>query len=92
LEGGRVTALQHSKQIKSRSFSTSLFQSLHRTNPLAINSAMKHSKLNPIYTSFSPIFKELLTILNTEPLNNKTQLKIEKFLLNQAKELNTTKI
>ena len=88
-----VFALQHSNQIISRSFYTSMSQSLHKsTPPLAKESGMRLSQLNPIYNLSSPIFKELLTILNNEPLNNKTQLKIEKFLLNQAEELNTKKI
>jgi hypothetical protein len=51
--------------------------------------AKRLSNLNSIYNYSSPaIFKELLATLINEPLNTKTQLKIEKFLQSQALALN----
>ena len=47
---------------------------------------------NIAYDLNSPIFRELLTILNDNPINNETQLKIEQFLRNQSLELNKNKI
>jgi hypothetical protein len=50
------------------------------------------SNLNSIYNSSSPIFEKLLITLVNGPLNETTQLKIEKFLKNQASELNKEKL
>ena len=47
------------------------------------------SNINSIYGLNSPIFNELLSILIKEPLIQETQLKIERFLVNQSIEVLT---
>lgn len=84
--------LQYSS--KSRSYSTSNSYALRsKAAPKVGNKlGLRLSNLKSIYNSSSPIFKELLEILNNEPLNRITQLKIEKFLLDQASEFNKEKL
>lgn len=71
---------------QSRAYGTAKSQSkLTSFNKRLIN-------LNSIYNSSSPIFKQLLVTLTNSPLNETTQLKIEKFLQNQALELNESNL
>jgi DNA-dependent RNA polymerase len=85
--GPGIVVLQHSSQIKSKNFSTTAEQSQSLRKSRS-ELGVRLSNLASIYNSSSPIFKELLETLNNEPLNDTTQLKIEKFLLDQAAELN----
>ena len=91
--GPGIVVLQHnsSSQIKSGNFSTTAerSQSLRKSRS---EIGVRLSNLASIYNSSSPIFKELLETLNNEPLNETTQLKIEKFLLDQAAEFNNEKL
>jgi hypothetical protein len=86
-----VIALQHSSLIKSKSFSTTAkrSQSLHKSRS---GLGERLSNLTSIYNFTSPIFKKLFEILTNEPLNRTTQLKIEKFLFDQASEYNKKKL
>lgn len=71
---------------QSRAYGTAKSQSkLTSFNKRLIN-------LNSIYNSSSPIFKQLLVTLTNSPFNETTQLKIEKFLQNQALELNESNL
>ena len=42
------------------------------------------SNLSLAFDFNSPIFKELLSIVTNNPINNETQLRIEQFLQNQS--------
>jgi hypothetical protein len=76
-----------SVDVESRSRKTG--QQVRSKSTSSINQSV--SKLNSIYNSDSSIFKELLNTLNNDPLDETTQTKIEKFLLNQALELTNKK-
>jgi hypothetical protein len=55
-----------------------------KNNPTKQKLLDKWTKLTTIYNSDSPIFSELFKTLNEERLDDVTQLKIEKFLMDQA--------
>lgn len=55
-----------------------------KTTSISPKLSSRVEKLNSIYNSDSPIFRELLDTLMNEPHNNMTQLKIEKYLINQG--------
>nr|QWO71367.1 RNA polymerase [Termitomyces sp. DKA19] len=62
------------------------------TNIYSINMFFSSIKNKPylsnlVYDLKSPIFKELLSIITNNPMDCETQLKVEKFLQNQASEL-----
>jgi hypothetical protein len=73
------------------SFSTTAkrSQSLHKSRS---GLGVRLSNLTSIYNFTSPTFQKLFEILTNEPLNRTTQLKIEKFLLDQAAEYNKEKL
>ena len=81
--GPGIVILQPSSQIKSKNFSTTAerSQSLRKSRS---ELGVRLSNLASIYNSSSPIFKELLETLNNEPLNETTQLKIEKFFVRSS--------
>jgi hypothetical protein len=83
---------------QSRSYSTS-------SNIIDINNSNKNSNINmdsknnslnvlqsTLYNIDSPIFSQLLLILNSSPMDNDTQLIIEKFLMDQYKNFTANKL
>lgn len=93
-----IDALLDSYQLISDFTGKDIAQYINTSNiilPLAKNSIknkIKTSYLNLAYNLDSPIFRELLSILSNNPINQEPQLRIEKFLQNQVLDLTKLKL